>query len=55
MSDMIRYSRMADFMQLLHIMLAEASGVSLNNICIEVNVCIRTIQRITFAIRDAST
>lgn len=50
MSDTIRYSRMTDFMQLLHMMLAEPSGVSLNDICVEFNVSRRTAERMRDAI-----
>ena len=46
MSDTIRYSRMTDFMQLLHMMLAEPKGVSLNDICAEFGVSRRTAERI---------
>lgn len=53
MSDSIRYSRMTDFMQLLHMMLAEPRGICIKDICIEFNVCVRTAQRMISAIRDA--
>ena len=50
MSGTIRYSRMTDFMQLLHMMLAEPRGISLNEICIEFNVSRRTAERMRDAI-----
>ncbi len=52
MSDTIRYSRMTDFMQLLHMMLAEPNGVSLNDICAEFGVSRRTAERMRDAIRN---
>jgi len=53
MSDTIRYSRMTDFMQLLHMLLAEPRGICIKDICVEFNVCVRTAQRMISAIRDA--
>ena len=50
MSKTIRYSRMTDFMQLLHLMLAEPKGISLNEICLEFNVSRRTAERMRDAI-----
>ena len=50
MSGTIRYSRMTDFMQLLHMMLADPRGISLNEICIEFNVSRRTAERMRDAI-----
>ena len=52
MSDAIRYSRMTDFMQLLHMMLAEPKGISLNEICAEFGVSRRTAERMRDAIRN---
>ena len=52
MSDTIRYSRMTDFLQLLHMMMAEPNGVSLNDICIEFGVSRRTAERMRDAIRN---
>lgn len=52
MSDTIRYSRMTDFMQLLHMMLAEPKGISLNDICAEFGVSRRTAERMRDAIRN---
>ena len=41
---------MTDFMQLLHMMLPEPRGISLNEICIEFNVSRRTAERTRDAI-----
>ncbi len=50
MSETIRYSRMTDFMQLLHMMMAEPKGISLDDICAEFGVSRRTAERMRDAV-----
>lgn len=43
--DSLRYSRITDVLQILYMMMAEPSGITLENICDEFNVSRRTAER----------